>query len=262
MDKAITMKLVWLLFTSLGVATCVTVLTFLLRQKEFLSVFDVIETIDGALGKYGIEVSYFSECKTLHTINIIQAIFMPMYDIIIESYRARTPTHHLSENILFGISLPIRIHVFVLMALVYRSLTTKMSNINQILVKMGCYDKMFDADNDNDYEGYDNERTYEILKDLTTLHGTICHAANRLHTVLQPFLLLHISVNMFIVVVEMVVFLTLDKRIKVYEYVMHFLLFSTELVYLLRHTKRLAREVSTYVHMHVKTSGKLMTISL
>lgn len=250
MDKAITMKLVWLLFTSLGVATCVTVLTLLLRQKEFLSVFDVIESIDRALDKYGIEVNYYSECKTLHTINIIQFIFMPMYDIIIESYRSRTPTHHLSENILFGISLPIRIHLFVLMALVYRSLKTKMSNINQILIKMGCYDKMFDTDNDNssnDYEGYNDERTYEILKDLTTLHGIICKTANRLHTVMQPFLLLHIGVNMFIVVVEMVVFLTLDKRIKVYEYVLHFLLFSTELVYLLRHTKRLAQEVGSHI---------------
>lgn len=246
MDKSITMKLIWVLFAYLGVATCGTTLTLLLRQKELLSVFYSIDSLDIALGKYGIEANYYSECKTLYTINLIQVIFMPMYDVIIENYRSRTPTHHASENIMFGISIPIRIYMFILMTMIYKSLNIKMSSINKILVKMGCYDKAFDtSDNERDnYEGCDDEQTQEMFKDLTYLHGKVCEVANRLNIVLQPFLLLHIGVNLLTLVVAMVVFITLDERMKPYEYVFHALLFSSQLVYLLRYTQKLAKEVS------------------
>lgn len=244
-NEGMTRRTVWVFYAMLPVAGTITLISNIVKQKEFLLVHELMQQVDLSLAKYGIKISYRDEYLFFFRMGIAMTTLGILNDISISYTRHRSVALHIYELCCFSPAITYRVVCMVMFSLMLRMLKRQFRHINDLFVKMGCFDPIFDEDESEEMkESEDIAATCNMLQTLICLHQSVCIATKTLNKTFKAILLAQISVNILSSVIGIFLFFRSDQNVTVNEHISEIIIFTGMLVILLQQVESLYKEVS------------------
>lgn len=243
-NEGVTRRTVWVFYAMLPIAGVITLISNIIKQKEFLLVHELMQQVDMTLSKYGIKISYRNDYLFFFRMGIAMSTLGILNDVSISFTRHRSIALHIYELCCFSPAITYRVFYMVTFSLMLRMLRRQFRHINNLFVKMGCLDPIFDEDGKEQIkESEDIAATCEMLQTLICLHETVCTATKTLNETFKAILLAQISVNILASVIGIFLFFRSDQNVTINEHVSEIIVFTGMLVILLQQVESLYTEV-------------------
>lgn len=247
-NERMTRRTVWVFYAMLPIAGTITLISNIVKQKEFLLVHELMQQVDLSLSKYGIKISYRKDYLFFFRMVIAITTIGILNDISISYTRSRSLALHIYELCCFSPAITYRVVCMVMFWLMLRMLKRQFRHINDLFIKMGCLDPIFDEDESIEIkESDDIAATCNMLQTLMCLHQSVCIATKTLNETFKATLLAQISVNILSGVIGIFLFFRSDQNVTINEHISEIIIFTGMLVILLQQVESLYKEVSNAV---------------
>lgn len=196
----------WLIFTSTPIMSTFAMISIIIKQREFLLTLELIRSVDLSLKEYGSKINYQSDYMLLYLSAMavpICGVLEMVFEILFPQYaRHQNPVRFLYEACILGPGIWDRQFFIMIFAVVARMLTQQFSHLNNLFVKMGCYDTTFDNNDNKVPEKDKNTTTYETFQSLMRLHQDSCSAMKQLNLAFGVIMLPMMSGSVVFIVIS------------------------------------------------------------